>query len=179
MNRSQSGSAHLVIIIILSLALLGTLGFVYYQNFIQNKDTVSKTDNNKITNKTSEKATEPTTDKTVPTVAPATVVNKFVSEFLLYKSSAAGNTDASFAAENTSLTDEFRDRITSPNQGLSSSPIILAQDLPNSFTIGDVIEVDDVKNVPVTLEFANSDLKIVYTLIIVDGKWKIDSVSRA
>ena len=43
-QKSQSGFAHLVIIIILAVALVGTLGFVFYQNVIQKKDTVSKTD---------------------------------------------------------------------------------------------------------------------------------------
>lgn len=33
-NKSQSGSAHLIIIIILVVALLGALGFVFWQNFV-------------------------------------------------------------------------------------------------------------------------------------------------
>jgi len=47
---SQKGSTHIVIIVILVIALLGTLGFVFWQNFINkstpqiNNDT-SKTDN--------------------------------------------------------------------------------------------------------------------------------------
>jgi hypothetical protein len=172
-NKKQSGSAHLVIIIVLSLVLLGVLGFVCYQNFIQNKDTVSKTDTDK--NKTVDKKSQ---EATTPTIEPATVVNDFLSTFLLYMSSTTARSDASFAEQNAALTREFRDRITNPNQGLSSSPITLAQDLPNSFTIGDVTEVDNAQNVPVTLEFTNGDLKIVYSLIIVDDEWKIDSVSR-
>jgi len=42
-TKSQSGSAHLIIIMILSLALMGVLGFVYYQNFMQPKasDTIN------------------------------------------------------------------------------------------------------------------------------------------
>jgi len=39
--KSQSGSAHLIIIIALSLALIGTLSFVYWNNFIQPKTTES------------------------------------------------------------------------------------------------------------------------------------------
>ncbi len=59
--KQQYGFAHLLIIIILSVALLGTLGFVYYQNFIQKKvsdntkiETVNipKTDTNVTTDKT-------------------------------------------------------------------------------------------------------------------------------
>ena len=55
-QKSQSGFAHLAIIIILIVALLGTLGFVYWQNYMQPKniDTSQKTpvenkDNNIIT----------------------------------------------------------------------------------------------------------------------------------
>lgn len=40
-SLSQKGSAHIVIIIILVVALLGTLGFVFWQNFMQ-KDTETK-----------------------------------------------------------------------------------------------------------------------------------------
>ncbi len=36
-TKSQSGSAHLIIIIILSVALIGSLGFVFYQNYMQPK----------------------------------------------------------------------------------------------------------------------------------------------
>ena len=44
-QKSQSGFAHLVLVIILIVALLGTLGFVYWQNYMQPKvsDTSQKT----------------------------------------------------------------------------------------------------------------------------------------
>lgn len=61
MDKKQSGSAHLVITIILAVALIGTLGFVYWQNFMQPKDSnksvsVSKdaTDNDEVTTKSEE-----------------------------------------------------------------------------------------------------------------------------
>lgn len=38
-HKSQSGSSHLIIIIILVVALLGTLGFVFWQNYYQTKTT--------------------------------------------------------------------------------------------------------------------------------------------
>ena len=41
-QKSQSGSAHLVVIIIIVLAIVGTLGYVYYQNFLQKKTTSSQ-----------------------------------------------------------------------------------------------------------------------------------------
>jgi len=42
-QNNQSGFAHLgIVVIILTIALIGTLGFVFYQNFIQNKDNIAK-----------------------------------------------------------------------------------------------------------------------------------------
>jgi type II secretory pathway pseudopilin PulG len=40
-SSKQTGSAHVVIIVILVIALLGTLGFVFWQNFI-NKDSATQ-----------------------------------------------------------------------------------------------------------------------------------------
>lgn len=40
-NKSQSGSSHLIIVLILSFALLVSMGFVFYQNFIAKKDNAS------------------------------------------------------------------------------------------------------------------------------------------
>ena len=50
MNKKQyqSGSAHLAVIIVLVLALIGALGFVFYQNFIQDKGNAAN-----VANKTS------------------------------------------------------------------------------------------------------------------------------
>lgn len=42
-KQSQSGSAHFIVIFILVIALLGALGFVFWQNFIQTKTTENKT----------------------------------------------------------------------------------------------------------------------------------------
>lgn len=51
-QTKQSGFAHLgIITIILAVALVGTLGYVFYQNFIQNKDDdVSNVESNKDNN---------------------------------------------------------------------------------------------------------------------------------
>lgn len=38
-DKSQSGNVHLIIIIVLTVALLSTLGFVFWQNFMQPKNT--------------------------------------------------------------------------------------------------------------------------------------------
>lgn len=50
---SQAGSAHIVIIVVLVVALVATLGFVFWQNFIQKKDdsakTSTQTSQNKVT----------------------------------------------------------------------------------------------------------------------------------
>jgi cytoskeletal protein RodZ len=42
--KSQKGSAHVVVVIILVLALLGALGFIFWQNFMQKNDTITKTE---------------------------------------------------------------------------------------------------------------------------------------
>lgn len=51
-QKSQLGSAHVVITIILVIALLSTLGFIYWQNFIQEKTVINKTTNTPTTNST-------------------------------------------------------------------------------------------------------------------------------
>lgn len=40
-SQNQTGSAHVVIIVILVLAIMGLLGFVFWQNFIQKKATTT------------------------------------------------------------------------------------------------------------------------------------------
>jgi len=66
-TKSQSGFAHIIILtVILGIALIGTLGFVYYQNFVQKKTDSSSTV--KPTKTAADKTT--TTDKTsLPEVA--------------------------------------------------------------------------------------------------------------
>lgn len=50
-QKRQSGFAHLAILtVIVTVSLIGALGFIYYQNFIQKKDGVSKVDTNDKTN---------------------------------------------------------------------------------------------------------------------------------
>jgi len=41
-KNNQTGSAHLIIIITLVIALLGSLGFVFWQNFVQDKTDTKK-----------------------------------------------------------------------------------------------------------------------------------------
>lgn len=63
-QKSESGSAHLVIIIVLVVALLGTLGFVYWQNFVQTKTANTQTNQTNTSNNQTVKAqlTEDVTD---------------------------------------------------------------------------------------------------------------------
>jgi len=47
-KKTQSGFAHVVVLtVILAVALVGTLGFVYWQNFMKPKDEVVKTNDTK------------------------------------------------------------------------------------------------------------------------------------
>lgn len=58
-HKSQSGFAHLMIlVIILVLALIGALGFVYWQNFIQEKDDSSITPTSSDTSNDTSNGTE-------------------------------------------------------------------------------------------------------------------------
>ena len=62
-QKTQSGFAHLAIIIVLAVALVGTLGFVFWQNFMQKKDS----DTSKANTTTSTSKTTTTTPTTTPT----------------------------------------------------------------------------------------------------------------
>jgi len=55
-RNNQTGSAHLIIIIVLVIALLGSLGFVFWQNFVKVKDN-QPVQNNQISNTTDKSAT--------------------------------------------------------------------------------------------------------------------------
>lgn len=60
----QQGSAHVVVIAVLALALAGTLGFVFYQNFIAKKQ--SATSDTTTASDTSAKSTEKTETPQIP-----------------------------------------------------------------------------------------------------------------
>lgn len=60
-KQSQSGSAHFIVIFILVIALLGALGFVFWQNFIQTKTTNNNTAS---TSTSSTKTTDVVVDNT-------------------------------------------------------------------------------------------------------------------
>lgn len=62
-TNNQSGFAHLIIIvIILAVALVGTLGFVFWQNFVQPKTSVTQSNS---TNKSSTSAVTPAVETPV------------------------------------------------------------------------------------------------------------------
>ncbi|MDB5159863.1 MAG: hypothetical protein JWO99_126 [Candidatus Saccharibacteria bacterium] len=65
-SNSQTGSAHAIIIILLVVAILGLLGFVFWQNFIQKKDTTPAT------------STPTTTTTTTTTTTPKTTATSLV-----------------------------------------------------------------------------------------------------
>jgi len=72
-KQSQSGSIHLIITIVLAVALIGALGFVFYQNYMQPK----ASDNNAVvSNETDDTATTVTdTVDDATTADVATVMN--------------------------------------------------------------------------------------------------------
>jgi cytoskeletal protein RodZ len=59
MNKKQSGFSHMmIIVVVLAVVLIGALGFIFWQNFIQNKsDNAKKEDTSKVSTKQSETTT--------------------------------------------------------------------------------------------------------------------------
>jgi len=164
---------------VLVILLLGTLGFVFYQNFIQSKDNTPETNATKTTTKTETTAKVKTA---VPTVAPGTVVNDFLLSFMSYMK-ADSVSDASYASQSNALTDAYKDRIINPNGPVYASPIILAQALPSYFTIENVAIDDDGSRVTVSLGFTSSGATsgvytLIYDLVVVNNEWKIDGVIK-
>lgn len=87
MKQKQSGSVHLIITIILVLALLGALGFIFWQNFINKKDSTSTTataSSQAATNTAPASAATPTNDNLVVSQWGVTVP---VKDFVLLSSS--------------------------------------------------------------------------------------------
>lgn len=57
-NKSQSGSLHLIIVIVLTVALLGALGFIFWQNFISKSSLISSDNSNVQTKESDDTATD-------------------------------------------------------------------------------------------------------------------------
>ena len=88
-------------------------------------------------------------------------------------------TDASFAAQNTALTDSYKDSIVNPSGMVYVSPISLVQDIFVSFRVGNATTTSTSSSVPVTLTFGNnSTSNVAYSLVLVENEWKINGVSR-
>ncbi len=79
-NKSQTGSAHAVIIIVVIIALAGMLGFIFWNNFLKEKPT---NDNNSQASQTEdEKPVNPYSGwKTYETITPSSLSFKYPSEW--------------------------------------------------------------------------------------------------
>lgn len=79
-NKSQTGSAHAVIIIVVIVALAGMLGFIFWNNFLKEKP---KNDTNSQTSQTeAEKPADPYSGwKTYETIAPSGLSFKYPSDW--------------------------------------------------------------------------------------------------
>lgn len=171
-TKKQTGSVHLIVIILLSVALIGTLGVVYYQNFIMDTD---KDETSLVTDETP----SGNNVKTNPVVGPVTVMDEFMSSYTDHKKLASGdNSDSAFATKTTYMTDAYKDRVINPTGLVTTSPIILAQDILTSFSIGNAKIESDTSTVPVTLYYGGSVYEITYTLVVENGEWKVDSVTK-
>lgn len=175
-NKSQSGSVHLIIIIVLVVALLSAVGYIFWQNF-------SKTDTDDANTDTSTTNTTIATITTVttvaaPAVAPGTVVNDFLTSFFSWMA-VQGNSVATLVSSSTALTDSYKDSIINPTGLVLGSPITLTQDFPSGFTIDSVVETGSSAKVSASMLFGSNKYQNVYTLVLVGNEWKIDSVVRA
>lgn len=75
-NKSiQRGSAHLVIVIVLVVALLGALGFIFYQNFVAKHSTDTTTSNSSSTS--SKSSTDSTTTSTAVPLVDGSIDSSF------------------------------------------------------------------------------------------------------
>lgn len=174
LKKYQSGSGHLIIIIALIVLLLGALGFVLWQNFMQPKD--DDKDNKTTT------TSQTTTTQITPEENSEEVVDEFVLSFLSYMMMTDENkSETVFALQSDALTDAFKERISNPEGPVMESPLLLVQDIPAAFNIKNVAEVGNISSsVTVTLFFnSGSEIDIIYSLIVVGNEWKIDSVARA
>ena len=181
----QKGSAQLAIIVVLVIALIGALGFVFYQNFIENKNSVSNIIVEK-TNKTADKQSTldessaevaTSTEQKTPTVSPTVVVNDFLTSYFSYISQE-GHSDVAFANQSSVLTDAFKDTLNNLTVA-TVDHFLLTQDIPNSFTVGAATTTASNSNVSVTVNVATTHTNIIYNLILVNNEWKIDGVTRA
>lgn len=176
-TKSQSGSVHLIIIAILSIALIGTLGFVFYQNFIQNKDSTTKTNEVKTTTKTE---TTAATKTAAPTIAPGTVVSDFVTSYLSYMASPRdGHYDLPFALQSSVVTDGLKARLSARTLSTVDAFLLVNGAMPSGFTIGNVVTTASKSSV--TVNFVgptpqSGSHEIFYNLVLVDNEWKIDEV---
>ena len=176
-DKTQSGSAHLIIILILGLALLGSLGFVFYQNFIQNKDSLSNTETEK-TNDESKTTTPVAAIQTAPINDPKTVVSEFVESYLDYVSHQDGTASA-FIHQSPVVTDSFIDYIDEQSTMPAVSDIILfIQTDPVSYDVGDAETDGTISDVLVTFNYGSGESNTLFTLNLIENEWKIDSNFR-
>lgn len=62
-NNQQAGSAHAIIVIVLVLVLMGSLGFIFWQNFIQKKTDIVAKQNTPSTSKSTHSTNTPAIDE--------------------------------------------------------------------------------------------------------------------
>lgn len=58
-SSKQKGNAHVIIIVVLVIALLGILGFVFWQNFINKESTDAATNQKQVTDQPAEEGKDP------------------------------------------------------------------------------------------------------------------------
>lgn len=179
-KNNQSESGHILIIIALVVVLLGALGFIFWQNFMQPK-TDDDTDNTTTTITTTSSTTINT--QVAPDVEPAAVANSFLSGFFSYMS-VSGNSVGDFVSQSSIsslLTDSYKDSIINPSGNVYGSPITLTQDFPAGFTVDSTITVNNESTVSATMLYGintENSIHVLYSLVLVENEWKIDGATR-
>jgi hypothetical protein len=132
---NQSGSAHVIIIVVLSVALVAALGFVFWQNFLQQKDTgdTSETQSSSMTK--SEKKAEQEY-KTFSSELLNNVSFQYPAEWTV-KESAVGETD--YQVVTITVRDEDNERVARLQ---TNGQLGGACETPTTYTTLDTVKAD-------------------------------------
>lgn len=126
------------------------------------------------------KTTTTTNTTTTPSVAPRTVVNNFLTAYLVTNANNQP-TARTFIAQNSLVTNSFKSYVN--NSDFQADPIILAQNTPdphnNPFTVDNATISGNNATVPVSLNFSGGPHHLIYSLTLVNNEWKINSVAMA
>ena len=114
-KQKQKGSAYVIVVIALSVILLATLGFIFWQSLQKKNDTTQSTTSTSVKNE-DEEVTEPEEDETpTPVVAEEKDPKVTIPENCInYAHTAYGKKAASYEAVKTGIVDKWVGCVTTP-----------------------------------------------------------------